>query len=97
MPALIPTIATLSRWITNKFKPFHMHTKILAAPDGEKYADAAEYPPNSSFKPKKPPIGNREVVRKYREKKKAETTSLEEEVLHLTSDKEITRSSSFRG
>jgi len=63
---------------------FHTHTKILAAPDGEKSADTAESPQNSSSKPKKRPVGNREAVRKYREKKKARTASLEEEVLHLT-------------
>jgi hypothetical protein len=55
----------------------HVHTKILAAsPDG------AESPSENNVS-KKRPGGNRAAVRKYREKKKARTTSLEEEVVHL--------------
>ncbi|KAH9306278.1 hypothetical protein KI387_010682 [Taxus chinensis] len=60
---------------------FHTHTKILPAPDEEKSADSTQ---DSSSKAKKRSGGNREAVRKYREKKKARTASLEEEVLHLT-------------
>eukprot|EP01018_Ginkgo_biloba_P028216 Gb_30625 [translate_table: standard] len=63
---------------------FHTHTKILAAPDGEKSAETSESPENSSSKSKKRAVGNREAVRKYREKKKARTACLEEEVVHLT-------------
>ncbi|KAG1361959.1 Basic leucine zipper 23 [Cocos nucifera] len=56
---------------------FHAHTKILSAPV-EETSDSAE---KSSSK--KRPIGNREAVRKYREKKKARTASLEDEVVQL--------------
>jgi hypothetical protein len=55
----------------------HVHTKVVAAsPDG------AESPSESNGS-KKRPGGNRAAVRKYREKKKAHTASLEEEVVHL--------------
>uniref|UniRef100_A0A0D6R0G4 BZIP domain-containing protein n=1 Tax=Araucaria cunninghamii TaxID=56994 RepID=A0A0D6R0G4_ARACU len=60
---------------------FHTHTKILPAADEEKSADSTQ---DSSSKAKKRSGGNREAVRKYREKKKARTACLEEEVLHLT-------------
>lgn len=60
---------------------FHTHTKILPAPDEEKSADSTQ---DSPSKAKKRSGGNREAVRKYREKKKARTASLEEEVVHLT-------------
>ncbi|MQL70681.1 hypothetical protein Taro_002993 [Colocasia esculenta] len=58
---------------------FHVHTKILSAPaaDGGT-ADSAEKGAS-----KKRPCGNREAVRKYREKKKARTASLEDEVAQL--------------
>ncbi|KAJ3672394.1 hypothetical protein LUZ60_007115 [Juncus effusus] len=56
---------------------FHVHTKILSqSSDSEKSSNPN---PNS----KKRPCGNREAVRKYREKKKAHTASLEDEVLQL--------------
>lgn len=60
---------------------FHVHTKILSA-GTEQTSDSAEKTPNSSTS-KKRPCGNREAVRKYREKKKAHTASLEDEVAQL--------------
>ncbi|CAL4919489.1 unnamed protein product [Urochloa decumbens] len=58
----------------------HVHTKIVAAsPEG---AETAESPSENNAS-KKRPSGNRAAVRKYREKKKAHTASLEEEVVHL--------------
>lgn len=61
---------------------FHVHTKILPASNEEKVStdDTAE---SSEKKPKKRPVGNREAVRKYREKKKARAASLEDEVVKL--------------
>jgi hypothetical protein len=58
----------------------HVHTKILpASPEG---AETSELPPGNSTS-KKRPSGNRAAVRRYREKKKARTASLEEEVAQL--------------
>ncbi|THU64649.1 hypothetical protein C4D60_Mb01t28690 [Musa balbisiana] len=57
---------------------FHVHTKIVSAPPDE----AAESMEKSSST-KKRSCGNREAVRKYRQKKKAHAASLEEEVAHL--------------
>ncbi|CAF2129227.1 unnamed protein product [Brassica napus] len=54
----------------------HVHTKILPA----KADDTSE---SSGSKSKKTPLGNREAVRKYREKKKAKAASLEDEVIRL--------------
>ncbi|CAL5399802.1 unnamed protein product [Camellia sinensis] len=61
---------------------FHVHTKIVPAPTEDKVStdDTAE---SSEKKSKKCPTGNREAVRKYREKKKARTASLEDEVVRL--------------
>ncbi|KAL7002536.1 Basic leucine zipper 23 [Sarracenia purpurea var. burkii] len=60
---------------------FHVHTKIVTAPNEDKASDdTAE---SSEKKSKKCPLGNREAVRKYREKKKARAASLEEEVVRL--------------
>lgn len=61
---------------------FHVHTKILPAPSEEKTTpdDSGE---SAETKSKKRPSGNREAVRKYREKKKARAASLEDEVLRL--------------
>ncbi|XP_010920114.1 basic leucine zipper 23 [Elaeis guineensis] len=56
---------------------FHAHTKILSAPAMETFESAEK------SLPKKRPIGNREAVRKYREKKKAHTASLADELLQL--------------
>ncbi|XP_066309290.1 basic leucine zipper 23-like [Miscanthus floridulus] len=67
----------------------HVHTKIVAASPGDG-VETAESPSennnttgNSNAASKKRPSGNRATVRKYREKKKAHTASLEEEVVHL--------------
>ncbi|KAA8535986.1 hypothetical protein F0562_028464 [Nyssa sinensis] len=61
---------------------FHVHTKIVSAPTEDKIAsnDTAE---SAEKKSKKRPLGNREAVRKYREKKKARAASLEDEVVSL--------------
>ncbi|KAL8142501.1 hypothetical protein V2J09_015533 [Rumex salicifolius] len=59
---------------------FHVHTKILSNPSDQD--DSAE---SVDKKTKKRPSGNREAVRKYREKKKARAASLEDEVIRLTS------------
>lgn len=59
----------------------HVHTKVVSASsDG-----GAESPSNAdtSSKKQRRPSGNRAAVRKYREKKKAHTALLEEEVVHL--------------
>ncbi|XP_078182760.1 basic leucine zipper 23-like isoform X2 [Carex rostrata] len=57
----------------------HTHTQVFASLDETDLADE----PNSSLKNTRRPLGNREAVRKYREKKKAHTTFLEEEVEKL--------------
>lgn len=61
---------------------FHVHTKIVPAPAEDNIAtdDTAE---SAEKKSKKRPLGNREAVRKYREKKKARAASLEDEVVRL--------------
>ncbi|KAJ4963115.1 hypothetical protein NE237_023054 [Protea cynaroides] len=61
---------------------FHVHTKILPAPSEDKVVsdDTSE---SAEKKSKKRPIGNREAVRKYREKKKARAASLEDELVRL--------------
>lgn len=61
---------------------FHVHTKIVSSPTEEKVStdDTAE---SVDKKNKKRPLGNREAVRKYREKKKARAASLEDEVVRL--------------
>ncbi|KAH7301098.1 hypothetical protein KP509_23G012200 [Ceratopteris richardii] len=68
---------------------FHTHTQLLAPLDGTKNPDQS---PNLTaehaireFEPtgKKQVSGNREAVRKYREKKKAQTAYLEEQVVQL--------------
>lgn len=53
----------------------HMHTKISVSTE-----DTSE---SSGKKSNKRPLGNREAVRKYREKKKAKAASLEDEVIRL--------------
>jgi hypothetical protein len=58
---------------------FHVHTKILpTSPEG---AETLELTPEKNTS-KKRPSGNRAAVRKYREKKKAHTAYLEEEMVH---------------
>lgn len=61
---------------------FHVHTKIVSGPNEDKVStdDTAE---STEKKSKKRPLGNREAVRKYREKKKARAASLEDEVMRL--------------
>lgn len=61
---------------------FHVHTKIVPASTEGKDGtdDTAE---SAEKKSKKRPLGNREAVRKYREKKKARAASLEDEVVRL--------------
>ncbi|MBA0649508.1 hypothetical protein Goklo_017064, partial [Gossypium klotzschianum] len=60
---------------------FHVHTKIVPASTEDKASidDTA----GSREKSKKRPLGNREAVRKYREKVKARAASLEDEVMRL--------------
>ncbi|PIA27840.1 hypothetical protein AQUCO_07500033v1 [Aquilegia coerulea] len=60
----------------------HVHTKILPASSDDKVTadDSGE---SVDKKSKKRPTGNREAVRKYREKKKARAASLEDEVVRL--------------
>lgn len=53
---------------------YHTHTQVFAPEDDDRE--------DTNFKQKKP-SGNREAVRKYREKKKAHTAYLEEEVKKL--------------
>ncbi|KAJ0265346.1 Basic leucine zipper 23 [Hirschfeldia incana] len=57
----------------------HVHTKILPAQSD----DIETTSESSEKKSKKRPLGNREAVRKYREKKKAKAASLEDEVARL--------------
>ncbi|XP_028765730.1 basic leucine zipper 23 [Neltuma alba] len=61
---------------------YHVHTKIVPAPAEDKAGtdDTAE---SVEKKSKKRPVGNREAVRKYREKKKARAASLEDEAVKL--------------
>lgn len=56
----------------------HVHTKVVSAS-----SDGAESPSAEAASKKRRPSGNRAAVRKYREKKKAHTALLEEEVAHL--------------
>lgn len=60
----------------------HVHTQIMPSPsEGQDPSDdTAE---SVDRKAKKRPLGNREAVRKYREKKKARAASLEDEVIRL--------------
>ncbi|KAH0940682.1 hypothetical protein HID58_000319 [Brassica napus] len=61
---------------------FHVHTKILPEDSDEKVStdDTAE---SCGKNGEKRPLGNREAVRKYREKKKAKAASLEDECSRL--------------
>lgn len=61
---------------------YHTHTHLFAAGEEETSADKSETL-TSGHNSKKRPLGNREAVRKYREKKKAHTAYLEEQVNHL--------------
>ncbi|KAL7237029.1 hypothetical protein ACSBR1_020167 [Camellia fascicularis] len=62
---------------------FHMHTKIQSATPEDDKVSANDTSESSGKKSKKHPLGNREAVRKYREKKKARAASLEDEVVRL--------------
>ncbi|XP_054787162.1 basic leucine zipper 23-like isoform X2 [Prosopis cineraria] len=63
---------------------YHVHTKIVPAPSEEKVGtDESTGTESAEKRPKKRPLGNREAVRKYREKKKARAASLEDEVVKL--------------
>ncbi|KAI7753438.1 hypothetical protein M8C21_007433 [Ambrosia artemisiifolia] len=63
---------------------YHVHTKIVSFMSGDDDKtptdDTAE---SADKKGKKRLLGNREAVRKYREKKKARAASLEDEVVRL--------------
>lgn len=59
---------------------YHTHTQVLPSEDDDRTKNKEHLVP----KPKRRrPSGNREAVRKYREKKKAHTAYLEEEVKNL--------------
>ncbi|KAL2254885.1 UNVERIFIED_CONTAM: Basic leucine zipper 23 [Sesamum indicum] len=60
----------------------HVHTQIMPSPS-EPQAPSDDTAESVEKKGKKRPLGNREAVRKYREKKKARTASLEDEVIRL--------------
>ncbi|KAF3434710.1 hypothetical protein FNV43_RR21795 [Rhamnella rubrinervis] len=60
----------------------HVHTKIVPASTDDKAA-TDDTPESAEKKSKKRPMGNRAAVRKYREKKKTEVASLEDEVVNL--------------
>ncbi|VFQ78403.1 unnamed protein product [Cuscuta campestris] len=62
---------------------YHVHTKIVPAPSEEDKAPSDDTAESADKKSKKRPSGNREAVRKYREKKKARAASLEDEVVRL--------------
>ncbi|XP_021753064.1 basic leucine zipper 23-like isoform X2 [Chenopodium quinoa] len=65
---------------------FHVHTKILPPSSEEKSGnndDSAESGEQKSRKRGRERGGNREAVRKYRQKKKAHAASLEDEVVKL--------------
>ncbi|KAJ7546632.1 hypothetical protein O6H91_08G047800 [Diphasiastrum complanatum] len=70
---------------------FHTHTQLFASgDDGDDDDEKLALPDKSdsdqrsiSSSKRKRPVGNREAVRKYREKKKAHTAFLEEQVNHL--------------
>ncbi|CAN0878854.1 Basic leucine zipper 19 [Linum grandiflorum] len=66
---------------------FHVHTKIVSASSDDKGGSDGDDDGTSESvgkkASKKRPLGNREAVRKYREKKKARAASLEDEVVKL--------------
>ena len=57
---------------------YHTHTQVITSEED----DHQNNKDSTSLKPRRP-LGNREAVRKYREKKKARTAYLEEEVKKL--------------
>ncbi|KAL5791199.1 hypothetical protein ACOSQ2_006087 [Xanthoceras sorbifolium] len=62
---------------------FHVHTKIVSSSNEEDKVSTDDTAESTEKKSKKRPLGNREAVRKYREKKKARAASLEDEVVRL--------------
>lgn len=58
---------------------YHTHTQVITSEEEDEHTNDKEH---SNTKAKRP-SGNREAVRKYREKKKAHTAYLEEEVKKL--------------
>lgn len=62
---------------------YHVHTKIVPSSSGDDKTPTDDTAESAEKKAKKRPTGNREAVRKYREKKKARTASLEDEVVRL--------------
>lgn len=62
---------------------YHVHTKILSAMSDDDKTPTDDTAESRDKKGKKRPNGNREAVRKYREKKKARAASLEDEVVRL--------------
>lgn len=63
---------------------YHVHTKIVpAAGDGDDQVGTDDTAESAEKNSKKRPLGNKEAVRKYREKKKARAASLEDEVTKL--------------
>ncbi|KAL6210125.1 hypothetical protein ACLB2K_021063 [Fragaria x ananassa] len=61
----------------------HVHTKILSSGASEDKAGTDDTAESGEKNSKKRPLGNREAVRKYREKKKARAASLEDEVITM--------------
>lgn len=64
---------------------YHTHTRVVPSeedPDHDHDHDHSNDREHSNLKPRRP-LGNREAVRKYREKKKAHTAYLEEEAKKL--------------
>ncbi|XP_076929252.1 basic leucine zipper 23-like [Bidens hawaiensis] len=62
---------------------YHVHTKIVPAMSGDDKTPTDDTAESADKKGKKRPLGNREAVRKYREKRKARAASLEDEVVRL--------------
>ncbi|KAF3434717.1 hypothetical protein FNV43_RR21802 [Rhamnella rubrinervis] len=60
----------------------HVHSKFVPASTDDKAA-TDDNPESAEKKSKKRPLGNLAAVRKYREKKKTEAASLEDEVVNL--------------
>lgn len=58
---------------------YHTHTRVIASSEDDHEKSEKQHSVTKSKKP----LGNREAVRKYREKKKAHTAYLEEEVKNL--------------
>ncbi|KAL3814014.1 hypothetical protein ACJIZ3_015282 [Penstemon smallii] len=61
----------------------HVHTQIMPTTSNDDQDPSDDTAESIEKKSKKRPLGNREAVRKYREKKKARAASLEDEVARL--------------